>query len=211
MVKSVYNGQFGLIRGTSGAAAEKVCFTVKQGGSRLKLRKALLLIMPFMLLLLYSCGLQDYPTYTYELSNGLGEKYLVNYCEQSNYPDNITRIKVFKEKHKISDFEGGAYSGCDSYIPSQVMLICSSDGVDYYYIRSQFGEYIAADGLADLKMNFNMMSISRDVSELKDTEKHTYSKLAGLIRGAVSADTAKKRFSDCGYSSDSFMAFYNYE
>ena len=91
------------------------------------------------------------------------------------------------------------------------MLICSSDGVDYYYIRSQFGEYIAADGLADLKMSFNMMSISRDVSELKDTEKHTYSKLAGLIRGAVSADVAKKRFSDCGYSSDSFMAFYNYE
>ncbi len=177
----------------------------------MKLRKALLLIMPFMLLLLYSCGLQDYPTYTYELSNGLGEKYLVNYCEQTNYPDNITRIKVFKEKHKISDFEGGAYSGCDSYIPSQVMLICSSDGVDYYYIRSQFGEYIAADGLADLKMNFNMMSISRDVSELKDTEKHTYSKLAGLIRGAVSAENAKKRFADCGYSSDSFMAFYNYE
>ena len=91
------------------------------------------------------------------------------------------------------------------------MLICSSDGVDYYYIRSQFGEYIAADGLADLKMNFNMMSISRDVSELKDTEKHTYSKLAGLIRGAVSAENAKKRFADCGYSSDNFMAFYNYE
>ena len=147
----------------------------------------------------------------YELSNGLGEKYLVNYCEQTNYPDNITRIKVFKDKHKISDFEGGAYTGCDSYVPSQVMLICSSDGVDYYYIRSQFGEYIAADGLADLKMNFNMMLISGDVSELKDTEKHTYSKLAGLIRDAVSADAAAKRFSDCGYSSERFIAFYNYQ
>ena len=176
----------------------------------MKLRRALLL-MPFMIMLLCSCGIQDYPTYTYELSNGLGEKYLVNYCEQSGYPDNTTRIKIFKEKHKISDYECGAYTGCDSYIPSQVMLICSSDGVDYYYIRSQSGEYVAADGLADLKMNFNMMSISQDVSELKDTEKHTYSKLAGLIRNAVPEDAAKKRFLDCGYSSVNFTAFYNYQ
>lgn len=210
VVKTAESRRSDCIRGIADVR-EKHILMRKQGGYGLKLRKALLLIMPFMALFLFSCGLQDYPTYTYELSNGLGEKYLVNYCEQTNYPDNITRVKVFKEKHKISDFEGGAYTGCDSYVPSQVMLICSSDGVDYYYIRSHFGEYIAADGLADLKMNFNMMLISGDVSELKDTEKHTYSKLAGLIRDAVSADEAKKRFSDCGYSSEKFIAFYNYQ
>lgn len=176
----------------------------------MKLIKAWLLL-PLALLLLCGCTVQDYPVYTYEINNGLGEAYLVNYCEQTDYPDNNTRIKVFKGKDKVGDYEGGAYTGCDSYIPSQIMFLCRSGDVDFYYIRTQQGEYIAADGMIDLKMKFNMMCISSDVSQLKQSDKQAYAKLAAMIRGAVSAQDAQKRFSDCGYSSDSFTAFYNYQ
>ena len=177
----------------------------------MKIRGYCLLLIPALCLLLAGCGLKDYPTYTYQLSNKLGERYLVNYCEQTGYPDNSTRVKIFREKEKIGDYDGGAYTGCDSYIPSQVMLIATKDKVDYYYMKSQFGEYIIADGVLDVKMNFNMIRIGVQPNELNDMDKRSYSKLAAAVRNAVTADEAKKRFSACGYSSDSFIAFYNYK
>lgn len=176
----------------------------------MSLRRAAVFLITLFCLFLSGCGLQDYPTYTYELTNGIGEKYLINYCEQTDYPENVTRVKIFREKDKISDYSGGAYTGCDSYIPSQIMFLGNADRVDYYYMRSQIGEYIVADGLADLKLNFNMMLLSRSVSDMTDTEKNTYKKLSENIRGAVNAETVQKRFSDCGYNSSVFMAFYNY-
>ena len=91
------------------------------------------------------------------------------------------------------------------------MLIASKDKVDYYYMKSQFGEYIIADGVLDVKMNFNMIRIGVQPNELNDMDKRSYSKLASAVRNAVTADEAKKRFSACGYSSDSFIAFYNYK
>ena len=98
----------------------------------MKIRGYCLFFVAALCLLLSGCGLKDYPTYTYQLSNKLGERYLINYCEQTGYPDNSTRVKIFKEKEKIGDYDGGAYTGCDSYIPSQIMLIASKDKVDYY-------------------------------------------------------------------------------
>lgn len=177
----------------------------------MKIRGYCLFFVAALCLLLSGCELKDYPTYTYQLSNKLGERYLINYCEQTGYPDNSTRVKIFKEKEKIGDYDGGAYTGCDSYIPSQIMLIASKDKVDYYYMKSQFGEYIIADGVLDVKMNFNMIRIGVQPNELNDMDKRSYSKLAAAVRNAVTADEAKKRFSACGYSSDSFIAFYNYK
>ena len=174
------------------------------------LRKGYFLLLPLLCLLFSGCGLQDYPTYTYELKNGLGENYLINYCEQTDYPENITRVKVFREKEKISDYNGGAYSGCDSYIPSQMMFICSSDKVDYYYLRTQSGEYIVADGVADLKMEFNMMLLGKAAADMSEQEKNTYQKLSETVKNAVTADSIQNKFSDCGYNSSVFMTFYNY-
>lgn len=173
-------------------------------------RRAYVLLVPLLCLILSGCGLQDYPTYSYELQNGLGEDYLINYCEQTDYPENITRVKVFREKDKISDYNGGAYSGCDSYIPSQIMFVCNSDKVDYYYLRTQSGEYIVADGVADLKMNFNMLLLGKNTSDMSETEKNTYKKLAETVRNAVSADSIRKKFLDCGYNSSVFMTFYDF-
>ena len=177
----------------------------------MKIRGYCLFFVAALCLLLSGCGLKDYPTYTYQLSNKLGERYLINYCEQTGYPDNSTRGKIFKEKEKIGDDDGGAYTASDSSIPSQIMLIASKDKVDYYYMKSQFGEYIIADGVLDVKMNFNMIRIGVQPNELNDMDKRSYSKLAAAVRNAVTADEAKKRFSACGYSSDSFIAFYNYK
>ena len=174
------------------------------------LRKIIILILPVLCLMLSGCGLQDYPTYTYELTNGLGEKYLINYCEQTDYPENNTRVKIFRGKDKVSDYNGGAYSDCDSYKPSQIMLICSADDVDYYYLRTQSGEYIVADGIADLKMEFNMLLINRPLSDMSDSDKKTYAKLAEIFRKNVAGETADKRFSDCGYDPSGFRALYSY-
>lgn len=173
-------------------------------------RRVCILFVPLLCLILSGCGLQDYPTYTYELKNGLGENYLINYCEQTDYPENITRVKVFREKDKISDYNGGAYSGCDSYIPSQIMLVCSADKVDYYYLRSQNGEYIVADGVADLKMNFNMMLLGKTAADMTESEKNTYQKLAETVRNTVSADSVRQKFSECGYNPSVFMTFYDF-
>jgi len=177
----------------------------------MKIKKAAVLLLPFLLILLWGCTVQDYPTYTYELSNDLGEKYLVNYCEETGYPDNITRVKVFADKKKICDYDGGAYSGCDSYVPVQIIYICSADNVDYYYLQTRSGEYLAADGVADLKLNFNLLLLGKPPAEMTDTEKRTYSKLANIIRGAVSAESAEKRFSSCRTSSAAFMSLYGYD
>ena len=177
----------------------------------MRIRRLCILFAAVLCLALAGCGLRDYPTYTYQLSNPLGERYLVNYCEQTGYPDNTTRVKIFRDKDKIGDYDGGAYTGCDSYIPSQIMLICSKDKVDYYYMKSQFGEYIIADGFMDVRLNFNMLQISGATGKMSDIDKRSYSKLAAAVRGAVTAESAQKRFSSCGYSSDSFMAFYNFK
>ena len=176
----------------------------------MSIRRGYILLLPLFCLIFSGCGLQDYPTYTYELKNGLGENYLINYCEQTDYPENITRVKVFREKDKISDYNGGAYSDFDSYIPSQMMFVCNAEKVDYYYLRTQSGEYIVADGVADLKMNFNMMLLGKTAVEMSDQEKNTYQKLSEIIKNAVSADSIQKKFSDCGYNSSVFMTFYNY-
>lgn len=171
-------------------------------------RKAFVLLLPLLCLFFVGCGIQDYPTYTYELTNGLNEKYLINYCEQTDYPENNTRVKVFMGKDKVSDYVGGAYSGCDSYIPSQIMFICSADGVDYYYLRSQTGEYIAADGVIDLKMEFNMLLINKSVSDMTDNEKKTYAGLAGIFRKNITLEAAESRFSACGYDPSGFRKLY---
>ncbi|MBO4494047.1 MAG: hypothetical protein J5724_06625 [Ruminococcus sp.] len=174
-------------------------------------RRMCIILLSLFCLIMTGCGLQDYPTYTYELTNGIGEKYLVNYCEQTNYPENLTRVKVFKDKDKISDYNGGAYTNSDSYIPSQIMSLGSFENVDYYYFRTQTGEYIVADGVVDIKLNFNMLFISKPVPEMTDAEKRSYAKLAEIIRNAVTEEYIEKQFSACGYSSDIFMAFYSYE
>lgn len=176
----------------------------------MRLRKAGAALLPLLCIFLFSCGIRDYPTYTYELKNGLGEEYLVNYCEQTNYPENNTRVKVFKGKEKIIDYNGGSYTGCDSYTPSQIMLICSSDNVDYYYIRSQLAEYIIADGVIDMKVSYNMLKLGKSKAEMSDEEKKTYLKLAGTMRSAISAENAAARFADCGYDASSFLLLYNY-
>ena len=175
----------------------------------MKLRKAFAIFLPFICIFLFSCGIQDYPTYTYELANRIGEKYLINYCEQTNYPDNNTRVKVFVGKKKIVDYNGGNYSGCNSYTPSQIMLICSSDKVDYYYMKTQLNEFIVADGMLDIKMAYNMFTLGKSKDEMNEDEKRTYLKLSGLIRASVSRENAEKRFSDCGFNSASFMTFYD--
>lgn len=177
----------------------------------MKIKKAAMLLIPFICILLWGCSVQDYPTYTYELTNRLGEKYLVNYCEETGYPENTTRVKVFADKKKICDYDGGAYSGYENFIPQQVIYICSADNVDYYYLQSKSGEYLAADGIADLKMNSNMLRLGVSPSEMSDAEKRTYSKLAHIIRGAVPADGAGKKLSACGMSTAAFMEFYRYD
>lgn len=180
------------------------------GGYVLRLKKAYFVLLPFLCIFLFSCGVQDYPTYTYQIVNSLGEDYLVNYCEQTNYPENNTRVKVFRGKKKVMDYNGGSYSGGNSYTPSQIVFICKSGDVDYYYLRSQLAEYIVADGMVDLKTNYNMLMLNKSKSEMTDDEKKVYSKTSGTIRSAISAEDVEKRFSACGYSSESFMAFYNY-
>ena len=155
----------------------------------MSIRRGYILLLPLFCLIFSGCGLQDYPTSTYELK---------------------TRVKVFREKDKISDYNGGAYSDFDSYIPSQMMFVCNAEKVDYYYLRTQSGEYIVADGVADLKMNFNMMLLGKTAVEMSDQEKNTYQKLSEIIKNAVSADSIQKKFSDCGYNSSVFMTFYNY-
>ncbi len=176
----------------------------------MKLRKAFILFLPVICIFLFSCSIQDYPTYTYELTNRVGEKYLINYCEQTNYPDNNTRVKVFVGKKKIADYNGGNYSGCNSYTPSQIMHICSSDKVDYYYMKTQLAEYIIADGMLDIKLSYNMCALGKSKNEMSEDEKKTYRKLSGLIRGCISRENAEKRFSECGFNPALFMSFYDY-
>ncbi|MCR5599586.1 MAG: hypothetical protein K6G33_02435 [Ruminococcus sp.] len=177
----------------------------------MKLRSILLLFSVVICVFLVGCGDMDYPTYTYEISNGLGENYLVNYCEQVSYPEHTTRVKVFKETNKVSDYDGGAYTGCNSYTPSQVMYICSKDKVDYYYLRTQCGEYVAADGVSSIRMNYNMMQLGQSNAEMDDLDKRNCSKLASNLREAISAEAVMWRFNACGYSSDNFMQLYYFQ
>lgn len=176
----------------------------------MRLKKAYLLLLPFLCIFLFSCAVQDYPTYTYQIVNGLGEDYLVNYCEQTNYPENNTRVKIFRGKKKVIDYNGGSYNGCDSYIPSQILYICSSGGVDYYYLNSQVAEYLVADGVIDMKTNYNMLVLNKDQNEMTEEERNTYSKISGIIRSAVSAADVESLFAGCGYNSAAFMMFFNY-
>ncbi|WP_155250197.1 hypothetical protein [Ruminococcus flavefaciens] len=176
----------------------------------MRLKKAYLLLLPFLCIFLFGCAVQDYPTYTYQIVNGLGEDYLVNYCEQTNYPENNTRVKVFRGKKKVIDYNGGSYSGCNSYTPSQIVFICKSGDVDYYYMKSQLAEYLVADGMVDLKTNYNMLLLNKNKGEMTDDERKVYSRTSAAVRSAISAENVEKRFADCGYSSASFMLFYNY-
>jgi hypothetical protein len=176
----------------------------------MRLKKAYMLLLPFLCIFFFGCSVQDYPTYAYQVINGLGEEYLVNYCEQTNYPENNTRVKVFSGKRKIIDYNGGSYSGCNSYTPSQIMFICKSGDVDYYYMSSQLGEYLVADGMIDMKSNYNMLILNKDKNEMTADERNTYANISSAIRSAVSAADAEGRFAACGYSSEAFMVFYNY-
>ena len=168
------------------------------------------MLLPFLCIFFFSCAVQDYPTYTYQIVNGLGEDYLVNYCEQTNYPENNTRVKVFRGKKKVIDYNGGSYEGCNSYTPSQIMFICQSGGVDYYYLKSQLAEYLVADGMVDMKTNYNMLILDKNTVEMTEDERRTYSKVSETIRSVISAADAERLFADCGYSSAAFMLFYNF-
>lgn len=176
----------------------------------MKQRIVFVFISAVMCLLLVGCGAIDYPTYTYEVYNALGETYLVNYYEQVSYPDHTTHIKVFSGKNKVSDYDGGAYTGCNSYTPYQVLYVCTKDKVDYYYLRTQLDEYIVADGVSSIRMNYNMMKLGLNEPDMNDFEKRTYSKLADILRGAITADEAQAKFDACGYYSGSFMQLYYY-
>lgn len=176
----------------------------------MKQKSVFVFISAVMCLLLVGCGANDYPTYTYELYNGLGESYIVNYCEQVSYPKHTTHVRVFSGKNKISDYDGGEYTSCDSYTPDQVMYVCTKDKVDYYYLRNQLDEYIVADGVSSIRMNYNMMKLGLYEPEMDDFEKRTYSKLADILRAAITADEAQARFDACGYYSGSFMQLYYY-
>jgi hypothetical protein len=176
----------------------------------MKLRNLFIMISAVLCMLLVGCGAIDYPTYTYEFTNGLGETYLVNYYEQVNYPNNNTHVKVFIGKNKISDYDGGAYTGCNSYTPSQVMLICKKDKVDYYYLRTQLAEYIVADGVSNIRMNYNMMKLGMSDAEMDDFQKRTYAKLGVILRSSITADAVQGKFDACGYNSGSLMQLYNY-
>lgn len=180
------------------------------GGYVLRLKKAYFALLPFLCIFFFGCAVQDYPTYTYQVVNGLGEDYLINYCEQTNYPENNTRVKVFRGKKKVMDYNGGSYAGCNSYTPSQIVFICKSGDVDYYYLKSQLDEYLVADGMVDLKTNYNMLVLNKNKAEMTEDERKVYSKTSAAIRSAVSAEDVEKRFADCGYSSSAFMTFYNY-
>lgn len=176
----------------------------------MKHRRVFALISALMCFLLVGCGAIDYPTYTYELSNALGESYLVNYYEQVNYPNNTTHVKVFSGKNKVSDYDGGAYTGCNSYTPYQVMYICTKEKVDYYYLRTQLNEYLVADGVSSIRMNYNMMKLGMIEGQMNDFEKRTYSKLASIMRSSITAEDVQAKFDACGYYSGSFMQLYYY-
>lgn len=176
----------------------------------MKLRRLFVLFSAVLCMLLVGCGAIDYPTYTYEFTNNNGETYLVNYYEQVSYPTNNTRVKVFRGKKKVSDYDGGAYTGCNSYTPSEVMYICTKDKVDYYYLRNQLNEYLVADGISNIRMNYNMIQLGLNDAEMDDLAKRTYEKLAIVLRSAVTADEVLNKFYNCGYSSETFMQLYNY-
>lgn len=176
----------------------------------MKLRKLFVLLSAVLCMLFVGCGAIDYPTYMYEFTNNMGETYLVNYYEQVSYPENNTRVKVFRDKKKVSDYDGGAYTGCNSYTPSEFMYICTKDKVDYYYLRTQLNEYIVADGNSNIRMNYNMMQLGLSDEEMDDFDKRTYEKLAVNLRASVTAEAAQEKFNICGYSSERFMQLYNY-
>jgi hypothetical protein len=67
-----------------------------------------------------------------------------------------------------------------------------------------------ADGISNIRMNYNMMQLGMNDAEMDDLAKRTYEKLAIELRSAVSADEVLNKFYNCGYSYENFMQLYNY-
>lgn len=182
------------------------------------------LFLPFICLcFLASCEKTEYPAESYEINNPVDGIYIVEYQEQTGFPDPEVNVEVKKSGRTILEY-GSEYESQN--LPEKITYLFEYKNGDFYYIENRTNEYagqkseplcfIAYDGnnedIRNLMGNdYRMQANINAYSNMSEYWQEELNSISDLLRENVTEQEIKDIFNKCGYDSTYILEIYNYK
>ena len=167
-------------------------------------------------LLLTSCGLwketsnfnyesvPSNPKYKIEITNDLGEQYIVEYEQYNGFPNKRMKIKIFESEKLIitywSEFN-------DNYIPNEILYLFTENNCEYYFVANAVNDFVVLFGNEIFESHGNQLFINVDYSEIKSTSD--YLTLSQKVRDNVDKELLIDKFKTCNYDDSDIIKLYD--
>ena len=98
------------------------------------MRKLMILIAALLVGALCGCYEAELdPPESYEMTNGSGETYTIEYGETNGFPDHGVEYSISSEGKLLIKYGGGDYKYLDETKPAEVLFLFSSDFKVYIF------------------------------------------------------------------------------
>lgn len=141
------------------------------------------------------------------ITNENGEEYTIQYTVKPGFPDKNTRIEIYHENKKISEFE----TQYDSrHMPKEIAFLFNAESCSYYFMSSSESDYIlesCTDGIGS-KLEFRVFRIGKMIN-LTNSEKEKHLEWSEILHKNISESELIEKFEMCGYDYDAIIKLYN--
>ena len=172
--------------------------------------KRILMLILCIGIFLVGCGNNEYETNSYTLTNNLNEEYVVEYTEYSGFPDTNVKFTVYYSEKEILKYNG-EFKNIEQLKPHKLLLLCSTPKCDFYFMETNYSDYIITDGHMDWKFHDNKAEINQNYieSEMFDINKDGYLELSKELQDNTDKTSLIKRLKTCGCNYSDVINIYN--
>ena len=161
------------------------------------------------IIMVFCCGCYevelDLPE-SYEITNGFGETYTVEYRERNGFPDTGVDYSISSGDKKLIEYGGGDYKNLYTTKPSEVLFLFKNGASEYYYLRSEDYCYIFGGEYDFFKKSLRLYA---DWSSASELEKNNAFDFAKKLRMAFKKEELRSLFESAGYDSALIIALFD--
>lgn len=138
-----------------------------------------------------------------EVTNNLGEQYMVEYEERNGFPSQQMKINIFKSEERIISY-GSKFD--KNYIPKKILYLFADNDYDYYYIANNYNDNIVKYNKTSLEL-YNPVVIDVDYSEMKYVDRHI--SLSETMQKNIERQELIDKFKACEYDDKYILELYD--
>lgn len=138
-----------------------------------------------------------------EVSNNLGEQYIVEYEKRNGFPSQRMKINIFKSEELIINYNP---KFDQNYIPNRILYLFTDDNFEYYYIANNFNENIVKYNITSIEL-YTPVVINVNYSEMKYVDWHI--SISETMQKNIDRQELIDKFQTCDYDDKYILELYD--